>query len=117
MMPNRITRPEARVLAEEEFVRFADLVASLTPDEWTLPDRLRRCGTSARSRCTSSVRATRRRRSPQFVHQLRRGVPAQQGDRLAPLGRRHERAADPRAVRTCRTTRSSRSSRPWARRR
>jgi uncharacterized protein (TIGR03083 family) len=37
MMPNRITRPEARVLAEEEFVRLADAVASLTPDEWTLP--------------------------------------------------------------------------------
>ena len=29
MMPARISRPEARVLAEEEFRLFADLVASL----------------------------------------------------------------------------------------
>ena len=37
MMPNRITRPEARALAEEEFVRFADAVAALRPDEWAMP--------------------------------------------------------------------------------
>ena len=37
MSATRIKRPEARVLAEEEFVRFADLVASLTPDEWARP--------------------------------------------------------------------------------
>jgi hypothetical protein len=37
MKHHRITRPEARVLAEEEFVRFADLVESLTPDEWARP--------------------------------------------------------------------------------
>jgi uncharacterized protein (TIGR03083 family) len=37
MMPDRISRKEARVLAEEEFVRFADAVGSLTPDEWTMP--------------------------------------------------------------------------------
>ncbi|MEO6468490.1 MAG: hypothetical protein ABIP21_05275 [Acidimicrobiia bacterium] len=34
MNTNRIKRPEARVLAEEEFVRFAATVASLTPEEW-----------------------------------------------------------------------------------
>ena len=28
MVPNRIKRPEARLLAEEEFRRFADLVAN-----------------------------------------------------------------------------------------
>jgi hypothetical protein len=47
MMPNRIKRPEARRLADEEFVRFADLVASLTPGEWTRPteaDRLASLG-------------------------------------------------------------------------
>ena len=37
MMPTRIRRPEARVLAEEEFRRFADLTASLSDDEWTRP--------------------------------------------------------------------------------
>jgi hypothetical protein len=37
MMPARIKRPEARELAEEEFRRFADLVASLTPEEWATP--------------------------------------------------------------------------------
>ncbi len=37
MIPDRITRPEARVLAEEEFRRFAALMSSLTADEWSLP--------------------------------------------------------------------------------
>ncbi len=37
MMPARIKRPEARELAEEEFRRFADLVASLTLEEWATP--------------------------------------------------------------------------------
>ena len=37
MKPDRIDRPEARRLAEEEFERFAKLAAVLTPDEWTLP--------------------------------------------------------------------------------
>ena len=74
MMPNRIKRSEARVLAEEEFVRFADLVASLTPDEWTQP-----------TDCTAwDVRkvalhvlgsADAQASFPQFLHQLRRGMP------------------------------------------
>jgi uncharacterized protein (TIGR03083 family) len=33
----RIQRPEARILAEEEFRRFATLVASFTPDDWARP--------------------------------------------------------------------------------
>ena len=37
MTTDRIQRPEARVLAEEEFRRFADLVASLSPEEWDRP--------------------------------------------------------------------------------
>ena len=37
MTTDRIQRPEARVLAEQEFERFAALVASLTPDDWTKP--------------------------------------------------------------------------------
>jgi uncharacterized protein (TIGR03083 family) len=34
---DRIGRTEARRLAEEEFQRFAELTAALTPDEWTMP--------------------------------------------------------------------------------
>ncbi len=74
MMPNRITRPEARVLAEEEFRRFAGLVASLTPPEWAAP-----------TDCTAwdvrkmvlhvlgsgDAQASMR----EFAHQLRRGMP------------------------------------------
>ena len=37
MITDRITRPEDRMLAEEEFIRFAELVASLRPDEWRTP--------------------------------------------------------------------------------
>ena len=37
MMPNRITRPEARVLAMTEFARFAELVSTLTDEEWAMP--------------------------------------------------------------------------------
>jgi uncharacterized protein (TIGR03083 family) len=33
----RIERPEARVLAEEEFRRYADACAQFTADEWALP--------------------------------------------------------------------------------
>jgi hypothetical protein len=33
----RIQRPEAKVIAEEEFRRFAALTASFTADEWALP--------------------------------------------------------------------------------
>jgi hypothetical protein len=47
MNHSRITRREARVLAEEEFVRFADLVESLTPDEWARGRRTAPGGTSA----------------------------------------------------------------------
>ena len=74
MMPTRIRRPEARVLAEEEFRRFAELTASLSDDEWARP-----------TDCTSwDVRkmalhvlgsADAQASFPQFVHQLRRGVP------------------------------------------
>ena len=34
---DRISRPEAKVLALDEFTRFADLMASLTEAEWALP--------------------------------------------------------------------------------
>lgn len=74
MIPDRIRRPEARVLAEEEFRRFAALVGSLTDDEWTLP-----------TACTEwDVRklalhvlgsADAQASFAQFLHQLRRGMP------------------------------------------
>ena len=74
MMPNRIKRSEARVLAEEEFVRFADLVASLTPDEWARPTdctawdvRKIALHVLGSADAQASVR--------EFVHQFRRGKP------------------------------------------
>jgi uncharacterized protein (TIGR03083 family) len=74
MTSARITRPEARVLAEEEFTRFADTVASLTPDEWAMPTdctawdvRKMALHVLGSAEAQASVR--------QFGHQLRRGLP------------------------------------------
>jgi uncharacterized protein (TIGR03083 family) len=71
---SRIMRPEARVLAEEEFVRFADTAASLTPDEWAMPTdctgwdvRKMTLHVLGSGDAQASVR--------EFVHQLRRGMP------------------------------------------
>ena len=50
------------MLAEEEFTRFADLVASLTPEEWATPTDAPD-GTFARWCCTSSVQAKPKRPS------------------------------------------------------
>jgi uncharacterized protein (TIGR03083 family) len=74
MMPNRIERPEARLLAEEEFVRFAALTAALTPDEWELPTD---CVAWDVRRVALHVLGSGDAQAsfPQFVHQLRRGVP------------------------------------------
>ena len=94
MKPDRINRPEARRLADEEFRRFAEVTASLTSEDWAKlilhrldvpqdgPPRARigrRSGLGARVRPPATQRH-----------------PAQQADRLAPLGRRHERMADTR---------------------
>ena len=74
MMPNRIKRPEARVLADEEFVRFADLVESLTPDEWTRPTDC--TAWDVRKMALHVLGSGDAQASfPTFVHQLRRGVP------------------------------------------
>jgi uncharacterized protein (TIGR03083 family) len=74
MMPIRIARPEARVLAEEEFARFAELVASLTPGEWAAPTDCTRWDVRrmvlhvlGSGDAQASVR--------EFAHQLRRGIP------------------------------------------
>jgi uncharacterized protein (TIGR03083 family) len=74
MIPDRIARPEARVLAEEEFRRFATATASLTEDEWALP-----------TDCTEwDVRkmvlhvlgsADAQASFKEFLHQFRRGLP------------------------------------------
>lgn len=73
-MPARIQRPEARVLAEEEFIRFADLVASLSDDEWSRPTdctawdvRKMALHVLGSADAQASVR--------EFLHQLRRGRP------------------------------------------
>jgi uncharacterized protein (TIGR03083 family) len=74
MNANRIQRPEAKVIAGEEFTRFAALMGSLSDDEWDL-----------QTDCTAwNVRkmslhvlgsGDAQASFPQFVHQLRRGVP------------------------------------------
>jgi uncharacterized protein (TIGR03083 family) len=74
MMPNRITRPEARVLAEEEFVRFAGAVASLTPQEWTAPTD---CTAWDVRKMVLHVLGSGDAQASfgQFVRQLRKGLP------------------------------------------
>jgi uncharacterized protein (TIGR03083 family) len=74
MIAERIQRPEARVIAEDEFRRFAALTASFTDDEWAMPTdctawtvrdvTLHVLGVAE---AQASVRV--------FVHQLVRGVP------------------------------------------
>ena len=74
MMTHRITRPEARVLAEEEFTRFADLVASLTPEEWATPTDC--TGWDVRKMVLHILGSGEAQASVrEFVHQLRRGMP------------------------------------------
>ena len=71
---NRIKRPEARVIAEEEFVRFAELMASLTPEEWTTPTDCTQW--DVRKVALHVLGSGDAQASfPTFVHQLRRGVP------------------------------------------
>ena len=73
-MPARIQRPEARVLAEEEFRRFAALVSSLSDDEFTRPTDC--TGWDVRSQALHVLGSAEAQASvPQFLHQLRRGLP------------------------------------------
>ncbi len=74
MIPNRIKRPEARVLAETEFARFAELALSLTDEEWVMPTdcpgwdvRKMSLHVLGSADAQASVR--------EFVHQFRRGKP------------------------------------------
>lgn len=74
MTANRITRPEARVIAEEEFRRFAALMASLTPAEWELPTDCTEW--DVRKVALHMLGSGEAQASfPTFVHQLRKGMP------------------------------------------
>jgi uncharacterized protein (TIGR03083 family) len=74
MMANPITRPEARILAEREFTRFADLVASLTHEEWSIPTDC--TGWDVRKMVLHVLGSGDAQASVrEFVHQLRRGMP------------------------------------------
>ena len=74
MEPNRITRPEAKMLAEEEFARFADLVACLTPEEWETPTDC--TGWDVRKMVLHVLGSAEAQASiGEFIHQLRRGMP------------------------------------------
>ena len=74
MIPDRIQRPEAKVIAEEEFRRFALLVGALSDDEWTQPTD---CTAWDVRKVVLHVLGSGDAQAsfPQFVHQLRRGVP------------------------------------------
>ena len=74
MMTNPITRPEARMLAEEEFTRVADLVASLTHEEWSVPTDC--TGWDVRKMVLHILGSGDAQASVrEFAHQFRRGMP------------------------------------------
>jgi uncharacterized protein (TIGR03083 family) len=74
MIPTRINRGEARTLAEEEFRRFADLVAALSDDEWVRPTDC--TGWDVRAIALHVLGSANAQASVgQFLHQLRKGLP------------------------------------------
>lgn len=74
MKHHRIKRPEARLLATEEFVRFADLAASLSTDEWARPTDC--TGWDVRTMALHVLGSADAQASVrQFAHQFRRGYP------------------------------------------
>jgi uncharacterized protein (TIGR03083 family) len=74
MNTSPILRPEARVLAEEEFIRFGDTAASLAPDEWAMPTDC--TGWDVRKMALHVLGSGDAQASVrEFVHQLRRGRP------------------------------------------
>ena len=69
-----ITRKEARVLAENEFAKFTDLAASLTPEEWATDTDC--VGWDVRTMALHVLGSGEAQASPRaFFHQLRRGLP------------------------------------------
>jgi hypothetical protein len=74
MSRDRIDRGEAHVLAEEEFVRFAALAASLTAQEWATPTDC--TGWDVRKMALHVLGSGEAQGSlREFVHQLRHGLP------------------------------------------
>ena len=70
----RITRSEARTLAEEEFRRFADLVATLDGDDWGHPTDC--TAWDVRAIALHVLGSAEAQASVgEFLHQLRRGIP------------------------------------------
>jgi uncharacterized protein (TIGR03083 family) len=70
----RIDRATARTLAENEFTRFAELAAGLSPEEWALPTDC--TGWDVRAIALHVLGAADAQASfAQFLHQLRRGIP------------------------------------------
>ena len=70
----RIKRPEARVLAEMEFVRMAQTVASLSPEEWAMPTDC--TGWDVRKMVLHVLGSGDAQASVrQFMHQFRKGLP------------------------------------------
>jgi uncharacterized protein (TIGR03083 family) len=70
----RITRKEARVLAEAEFERFIALARSLTPEEWATDTDC--VGWDVRTMSLHVLGSAEAQASPLvFLHQLRRGLP------------------------------------------
>jgi uncharacterized protein (TIGR03083 family) len=70
----RIQRPEARVLAAEEFRRFADYCASFTAHEWALPTEC--TGWTARDIALHVLGSADAQASvKEFLHQFVRGLP------------------------------------------
>jgi uncharacterized protein (TIGR03083 family) len=74
MISGRIQRPEARVIAEEEFQRFAALCASFDDEDWSKPTD---CTAWSVRDVTLHVLGSGDAQASflQFVHQLVRGVP------------------------------------------
>src|SRR6478735_11618307 len=74
MKHNRIQRGEARALADEEFVRFADVVESLTPDDWAQPTDC--TGWDVRTIALHVLGSADAQASmKEFAHQFRHGIP------------------------------------------
>lgn len=74
MNTDRISRPEARTLADDEFARFAELVASLSPEDWATSTDC--TGWDVRKIALHVVGSADAQASfPQFLHQVRRGKP------------------------------------------
>ncbi|SRR5713101_4853544 len=74
MSSARINRSEARVIAEEEFRRFAGLLATLSDDEWSQPTDC--TGWDVRKMALHVLGSADAQASVRvFVHQFRRGLP------------------------------------------